>query len=276
MWCRGESPPFVFELETALCCRGLCLLPRTAGGSPQHGSCRCSAGWHLPSAREGPADFTGLGGPRHLCHLFHSSLYWCAVPLPVHSGSLRSETGCLTAPEGLRPRSCSVSSTPSHGGPPSPCIGGFLLGHFCPFEGALVPDYVPFGQVRGLWWLVPGGRLGEPTGPGISLKTGRGWDGPVSARLSGHPCTVPCLVSQMGWARRQRRRLQVHSADGFAAGAGPRACASSRVALWGGQAWTGTPPAVRVQGVGGMVSGRVGCSGILTAWLWSPFERGCF
>ena len=151
MWCRGESPPFVFELETALCCRGLCLLPRTAGGSPQHGSCRCSAGWHLPSAREGPADFTGLGGPRHLCHLFHSSLYWCAVPLPVHSGSLRSETGCLTAPEGLRPRSCSVSSTPSHGGPPSPCIGGFLLGHFCPFEGALVPDYVPFGQVRGLW-----------------------------------------------------------------------------------------------------------------------------
>ena len=127
-----------------------CPAQLRAGHSVGH--CRRSMGCRLPSAREGPADFTGLSGPSHLCHLSHSaSLYWCSVSLPVHNDSLRSETGCLTAPENHRPRSCSLSPTPSHGGPPSPCIGGFLLGHFCPFEGALVLDCVTFGQIRGLW-----------------------------------------------------------------------------------------------------------------------------
>ena len=163
MLISSGHPSFSICAEVRACL--LSLSSRTlsaAGGSaccPAQLRAGCSAGhccWfagrRLPSVREGPADFTGLSGPsRRLCHLSHStSLYWCSKSLPVYNGSLRSETGRRTAPENHRPRSCSLSPTLSHGGPPPPCIGGFLLGHFCPFKGALILDCVPFGQIRGL------------------------------------------------------------------------------------------------------------------------------
>lgn len=127
-----------------------CPAQLRAGRSVGH--CRRSAGCRLPSAGEGPADFTGLRGPSHLCHLSHcASLCWCSVSLPVHNDSLRSETGCLTAPENHRPMSCSLSPTPSHGGPPSPCIGAFSWVTFAPLKGPLFWTVSLLVRSEALW-----------------------------------------------------------------------------------------------------------------------------
>ena len=129
--------------EGSACC------PAQLGAGRSVGHCRRSAGCRLPSAREGPADFTGLSGPSHLCHLsrrfsllaFSSptcSQWFPEVRNQVSYSSWESPAKVLLA------ESHSITWRS-----PISLHWGFLLGHFCPFEGALVLDCVPFGQIRG-------------------------------------------------------------------------------------------------------------------------------